>query len=77
MKTIINPLDNDVSIVFNGDAYTVKANSTLEVNEDVAIFWIGIHGFLKIQKSEVKIAKETSVKEEVKEVVKKVVKKTK
>lgn len=47
MVTLTNPLNNDVTIEFKGVDYTIPANGSQELPDDVALYWVTmIHKFL-------------------------------
>ena len=70
---LINPTDNEITVVFRGVPLCVKAKGTVEVSAPEAEFWLGIHPFLeiaetetvkKLPKKEVKKVEKKEVKEE-------------
>lgn len=75
MKTIINSSDQDVSVIHKGVSYTVLAGGTLQVSEETAIFWIGVHGFLTVASETAKAVKEVVEEKEVEVPVEKTTKK--
>ena len=75
-KIITNPTDKDIKVTFESVDYSVKADSSVSVPNDIAIKWLKIHEFLFVSEEVVK-EKKVEKKEVKKEVVKEEVKKTK
>ena len=48
MKLLKNTTKNDVSIAFKGTRFTIKSNGSLLVQDEVATFWKGVHGFIDV-----------------------------
>ena len=64
MKLLQNPTDNDITIIYKAPkSYTIKAGGELEVDDDVARFWLKLHPFLFISKIEKKIEVEPEIKD--------------
>lgn len=63
MKLLKNTTKNELSILFKGVRYTIKAEGELLVQDDVATFWKKIHGFVQVL--EPKKAQETVINPDV------------
>jgi len=48
MKTLYNPTKNFISVLYKGNAYEIKPESSLVVVEELAAFWVKTHGFLQV-----------------------------
>lgn len=61
-----NPTDQEVSMQYLGLPYSVEAESTVEVEDNVGAHWLKIHEFLVVEgeSTEAKPAKKTAKKEE-------------
>lgn len=50
---IKNPLDNEISLKYNGDIYILGAKETQEFPEDVVRQWMTIYGFVSVASDDV------------------------
>lgn len=73
MKILTNPTDSKLKIQYLGSEFSVDAKGSIEVEEEVAIFWKTLHGFLDVSDVAIKAKKVDA--EGIKIVEKKVVKK--
>jgi len=54
MKTLINPTDKDISVIILGKDYTLKANDSIDLDDNIAEYWLTLHAFLKVDSPKVK-----------------------
>ena len=54
MKTLINPTDKDISVIIFGKDYILKSNESIDLDDDVAEYWLTLHAFLKVDSPKVK-----------------------
>jgi hypothetical protein len=62
-KKLSNPTDKDITVVHNGNSYSVKANDSVTVPDEVAIFWRELHHFL-IESEAEEVKKEEKKKDD-------------
>lgn len=59
-----NPHNQDVSIVYRGEQYSIEADGVVEVREDVGRFWLKLHSFLVEEESAPRVEKKPVVETE-------------
>lgn len=63
--TIENPVDNTLTLQYNGEMYSIEGKSKKEFPADVANHWMFIYGFMEEVQPAPKVEKAEKVEKEV------------